>query len=582
MVKKLSGEELKANIKKKIERFQKLEQKWMNSEGEEKKENKNELSRYKAAINQFVYRRGMRMDYDTFSLKQDGKTITQFKETITQKIQDSNAGQVGKDIVGLIGSYMKPNYKKEKEEQNKATGKRLKEAREKAKKKRQEEKEKELKEKANKELEKKTNSFIDSMQGYIDEIDELDNQDDSIGKISDLVYKTTPTVVPQISELMDGKVEVPENVENLNQNVAGANEGSSRSFQQDLWNSINGTERKQAANIQNGLYEQTEEFLRQDINEMKLNESKMEQKYLDVPTQELDEAETYFNSRQNPSNEQKIVNTDDIKASYKSNLLAQIISYGEMNGVKLPSQLLGNASVDNLEEVVEQFTQNQGTLDRLGDHIMNNVAEELNIDVDTIKESLGKIRKVANTAGDTAVSVVGTLNRMASEAGVLSNMQKKINNMKEAGASKNDIRRQGYDHRGERKDGREEKHNKERRPPVPPVPSWMIDDLKNEQKQDILGNVQGENENVDQPASVSIADQVNNINKRLEELSTGSLDRSSSMKYPESRKIRKYRFPKANENYSAVPLVQNAVSSYLNDVNLYGDVDGGYEENNEI
>ena len=62
-----------------------------------------------------------------------------------------------------------------------------------------------------------------------------------------------------------------------------------------------------------------------------------------------------------------------------------------------------------------------------------------------------------------------------------------------------------------------------------------------------------------------LIDQINSINLRLEDVSKGN-----KLKYPESKKIAPFRFPRANENYSAVRLVQNATTSYLNDLNLYG------------
>jgi hypothetical protein len=73
-----------------------------------------------------------------------------------------------------------------------------------------------------------------------------------------------------------------------------------------------------------------------------------------------------------------------------------------------------------------------------------------------------------------------------------------------------------------------------------------------------------------------LIDEINNINLRLEDLSRGK-----RMAYPEKQDIKKpYRFPRPNENYSAVPLVQNAMTNYLNDLNLYGSTD--YVNYNEI
>ena len=62
-----------------------------------------------------------------------------------------------------------------------------------------------------------------------------------------------------------------------------------------------------------------------------------------------------------------------------------------------------------------------------------------------------------------------------------------------------------------------------------------------------------------------LIDQINSINLRLEDVSRGA-----KLSYPEAKKITPYRFPRADENYNAVRLVQNATTNYLNDLNLYG------------
>ena len=61
-----------------------------------------------------------------------------------------------------------------------------------------------------------------------------------------------------------------------------------------------------------------------------------------------------------------------------------------------------------------------------------------------------------------------------------------------------------------------------------------------------------------------LLDQLKRINENL--------DRGGS--YPDEKPIQRYRFPEPYENYNAVPLVQNSVTGYLNDYNLYGNIQG--------
>lgn len=59
--------------------------------------------------------------------------------------------------------------------------------------------------------------------------------------------------------------------------------------------------------------------------------------------------------------------------------------------------------------------------------------------------------------------------------------------------------------------------------------------------------------------------------RRLQE--RGDLPLQSKLQYPTSKPLKQWRFPETNEYYNAVPLIQNSITAYLNDQNLYG---GGY------
>jgi hypothetical protein len=61
--------------------------------------------------------------------------------------------------------------------------------------------------------------------------------------------------------------------------------------------------------------------------------------------------------------------------------------------------------------------------------------------------------------------------------------------------------------------------------------------------------------------------QIDNINQEL-----GAI--KDPLKYPEFKEKEIYRFPGPGEQKKGVQLVQNSITEYLNDVNLYG---GGYD-----
>jgi hypothetical protein len=204
---------------------------------------------------------------------------------------------------------------------------------------------------------------------------------------------------------------------------------------------------------------------------------------------------------------------------------------------------------------------------------------------DIIKKATGGVdpydiieAKVPEVAKATKMVAEG-ISRVANEAGGLSNIQKKINNIREAGGNLKDIKRitrylhhETAQQREQRNKANEDKYGKE----------GKYGREEKEEKRDILGQVidgadsksdPGQNTAIPNPGQ-NIADQINNINQRLEDLSMG---KSDGMKYPDKKPIKNYRFPEPNENYNAAQLIQNATTSYLNDYNMYGDV-GTYDE----
>jgi hypothetical protein len=204
--------------------------------------------------------------------------------------------------------------------------------------------------------------------------------------------------------------------------------------------------------------------------------------------------------------------------------------------------------------------------------------------------------KVPEVAKATKMVAEG-ISRVANEAGGLSNIKKKINNIREAGGNLKDIKRmtrypyhETAQQREQRNKANEDKYGKEGK--YGALARQQEIEQEKEEKRDILGQVidgaesksdpdpgqnpdpnSGQNTAIPNPGQ-NIADQINNINQRLEDLSMG---KSDGMKYPDKKPIKNYRFPEPNENYNAAQLIQNATTSYLNDYNMYGDV-GTYDE----
>ena len=90
---------------------------------------------------------------------------------------------------------------------------------------------------------------------------------------------------------------------------------------------------------------------------------------------------------------------------------------------------------------------------------------------------------------------------------------------------------------------------------------------------DIMSRLIGSD--IPQDESEQLVQQINKINEHLERL-------DEPTKYPEMRKIQRVSFPdeKINDNRNNVKLVQNAITQFINDKNLYGE--STYEESNDI
>ena len=90
---------------------------------------------------------------------------------------------------------------------------------------------------------------------------------------------------------------------------------------------------------------------------------------------------------------------------------------------------------------------------------------------------------------------------------------------------------------------------------------------------DIMSRLIGSD--VPQDESEQLVQQINKINEHLERL-------DEPTKYPEMREIQRITFPdeKIKDNRNNVKLVQNAITQFINDKNLYGE--STYEESNDI
>jgi hypothetical protein len=439
---------------------------------------------------------------------------------------------------------------------------------------------------------------------YTDDTDDTDDSDldAEISKPGSVERHLKFLDLQKSSVSLDGFINddiyIPNDLENTNQNIIGVNEMKEINNQQEAWNRLQKNEQEFKANRIEGKYDidlsnkpdAFKKFIRPA--EQFLREDEYERNLFNPGVSELAKTEDYYNSINNPS-ESKIVKTDDVKIQMRDTLVTEIAGVASESGVpKLPENIT-NGSIETLKAVA-------GGMGISPESVKTSIASSMDVDVDEIKNLIpnetleiieAKIPESVKPIAEVFKSIASsTITRSVKEGGTIPNIQKKINNIIQSGGNKKDIKRMTSEDKG---GGREEKHVIEQKrdilgqiiededtpPPRPPKPTTGRPDedapLPRPPGPPRQPGPQGPPPVNEQSYESQIADQINNINKRLEDLSMG---KSDSMKYPEQKPTKKYRFPRPNENYSAVSLIQNSTTNFLNDMNMYGDT-GSYDLN---
>ena len=366
-------------------------------------------------------------------------------------------------------------------------------------------------------------------------------------KSSSSLQRDMPQRRPEISELMDSSIERVENVEQLNQNILGINENSSRSSLHSITDDIyQRASRLTQGYVERGLSSLIPQESKYDIQAMADNMSSSVKRVVDnVIESKYGEVRTRLNM------------DPDIEESMRSLAVNRLQEVASSLGMRLPSEVLSMGS-DTLERLFQDA--------------------DINIDIEDVKTALSSVDMEDLSQGFENIPF-GSIIQAGGE--ILSNkypMIKTIANItdKIPESLKNKIIQAGggikdvLKIRGEQKEGKERKEEKEGK-------TYQIPSVS-----DIFGRVQPDDSK--NPSSSTqpekdqrslLIDEINNINLRLEDIARG---KRTANTYPQRQETTDYRFPKPDENFNAVPLVQNAMTNYLNDLNLYGSSDINYNE----
>ena len=356
---------------------------------------------------------------------------------------------------------------------------------------------------------------------------------------------------PEISELMDSSIERVENVEQLNQNILGINENSSRSSLHSIVDDMYQTaSRLTQGYVERGLSSLIPQESKYDIQAMADNMSSSVKRVVDnVIESKYGEVRTRLNM------------DPDIEESMRGLAVNRLQELASSLGMRLPPEVLSMGS-DTLERLFQDA--------------------DINIDIEDVKTALSSVdmedlsQRFENIPfGSIIYSAGEILSNKYPMIKTIANITDKIpeslkNKVIQAGGGIKDVLKI----RGEQKEGKERKEEKEGKsyqiPAVSDIFGRVRDNDPNRNPPDGSGNPQPEK---DQRSL--LIDEINNINLRLEDIARGKKGVNA---YPQRQETTDYRFPRPDENYNAVPLVQNAMTNYLNDLNLYGNSDINYNE----
>jgi len=345
------------------------------------------------------------------------------------------------------------------------------------------------------------------------------------------LIQESKTYGKNLGEFINDDVEETSDLLNTNQNIMGVNEMKTRDKQQDKFN-----EEKYSVERINRKYDNTPTIIEQI-------ESKYDNTY---PTQnEINDIKEIKNDFNNPIYNSSMVDNSNYQES-RENLMDRITDlmisndFIDIGYIREIENLDNNELQDLYNNLldVEPQEENKTVSNPIARNIARNIANP---------ESESVMRRLSNIANSSRAQAVA-------QAGISGYQRGGIRGgIREAGAN---IGGQI----GERYGGQ------------------IGGQIGQMGVRDILGRIMGEGDGDDEKErkaneAEDLINQINKINDELEQL-------KEPRKYPEMREIQPINFPTAYEQRSNVKLVQNSITKFLNDVNLYGGTD--YEQSNNL
>lgn len=375
----------------------------------------------------------------------------------------------------------------------------------------------------------------------------------------DFKHDTMPEEKPYVNELMNGEVEKIPNVDDLNQNVAGINEREGRRL---------------VFNEDEDLFTQATRFQEDEKEKSKIDVKEDEYEPLLIPDAEARASREVSNAR-----EYLARRYGERKAQERANLFPELQEESRRllsNAIENKMQELGMNVPDEIKTMASETLSGLLKDAKIGVSLedIEGMIQQAGVPVSEIAQQLpsaiaSRLPELKSVIGQIAPRIPeGMKNNISAGLGLATDaygvydrlpegMKKKI---KEAGGTAKDIaisKIKGSFVR-EEKEEKEGKEGEPRRIGLFGEPEEDEDEMP-EQRRAIPEGEERDPQDL-------LLEQINNINARLGGLGEGKLA------YPEERKTKAYRFPKPNENYDAVQLIQNSTTGFLNELNLYGDV----------
>jgi hypothetical protein len=398
----------------------------------------------------------------------------------------------------------------------------------------------------------------------------------------DLDYKHD-VGLPYINELINGEVEKIPNLEDLNQNVVGINEREGRLV---------------VFNEDEDLFRQAERFLREDKQERGLEIEEDEYEPLLIPdaesrsSREVSNTREYLARRYGERKAQERMNLIPELGEASRRLLSDTIETKMQElGMNIPEEiksmandtlsgLIRDANIGvSLEDIEGMIGEAGVPLSEIAQQLPSAIAQRL-----PELKSVG--REIVSRIPEGMKSNISAGLGLASDAySIYDRMPESIKKkIREAGGTAKDIAKIAIEKEEKKRDGKEEKEQQIRRTglfgeeededeqPIRRTGLFGEEDDEDDDEKEMPEQRRGRPEPEEKDPQQLLLEQINNINQKL-----GDMGGSGKLAYPEERKTKAYRFPKPNENYDAVQLIQNSTTGFLNDLNLYGDV-GDFED----